>query len=296
MSERDRSRAWVFTLNNYTHEQQSLIELIDCKYLVFGHEVAPTTGTPHLQGFIMFKSQKDFSAVRKIFPAGTHIEKKIASDFVNERYCKKDGDYFEKGEIPNQGKRTDLDNVREIIRSTNKMRAVVDVAQSYQSVKMAEQILKYHETPRTWKPEVFWFCGSTGTGKSRLAYEMLGDDCYTCLSTGRWFDGYDAHENVLIDDMRKDFMKFHELLRLLDRYAMRVETKGGTRQFLAKKIIITSCYRPEEMFSTREDIRQLIRRLDKIYIFSNNIDGTTKIRIQETNLPSQEADESKEIE
>lgn len=296
MSERDRSRAWVFTLNNYTDEQQSLVQSIDCRYLVYGREVAPTTGTQHLQGFISFHNQKDFSAVRKIFPDGTHLEKKKASDFLAAAYCKKEGDYFEKGEIPNQGKRTDLDNVREIIKSTNKMRAVVDVAQSYQSVKMAEQILKYHEPPRTWKPEVFWFCGSTGTGKSRLAYEMLGDDCYTCLSTGRWFDGYDAHENVLIDDMRKDFMKFHELLRLLDRYAMRVETKGGTRQFLAKKIIITSCYRPEEMFSTREDIRQLIRRLDKIYIFSNNIDGTTKIRIQETNLPSQEADESKEIE
>jgi len=117
------------------------------------------------------------------------------------------------------------------------------------------------------KPYVEWYYGSTGTGKSKKAYEILGDECYTCLSTGKWFDGYDAHENVLIDDMRKDFMKFHELLRLLDRYAMRVECKGGTRQFVAKHIIITSCYHPKEMFETREDIQQLLRRIDIIENF-----------------------------
>lgn len=294
MAERDRSRAWVFTLNNYNDDHEAQIQNLECKYLVYGHEVAPTTGTPHLQGFVSFHNQKDFNATRKLFPEGTHIEKKKASDFLASAYCKKDGDYFEKGEIPNQGKRSDLDNVREILKTTNKMRMVVEVAQSYQSVKMAEQILKYHETPRTWKPEVFWFYGSTGTGKSKLAYEMLGEDCYTCLSTGRWFDGYDAHEHVLIDDMRKDFMKFHELLRLLDRYAMRVETKGGTRQFLARKIIITSCYRPEDMFSTREDIKQLLRRIDKIYFFSNNIDGTPSIQIQASLPQIEESFESKE--
>jgi len=138
---------------------------------------------------------------------------------------------------------------------------------------MAECILKYHEPKRTDKPYVRWFWGATGTGKSKLAYEILGDECYTCLSTGKWFEGYDGHDNVLIDDMRKDFLKFHELLRLLDRHAFRVECKGGSRQFRATQIIITSCYAPDTLFDTREDIQQLLRRIDEIKEFTDPNDN-----------------------
>lgn len=57
-----RSERWLFVLNNYTtDEEEKISKLIEnkalkIKYLVFGREIAPTTGTPHLQGFIVFKS------------------------------------------------------------------------------------------------------------------------------------------------------------------------------------------------------------------------------------------------
>jgi len=55
----------------------------------------------------------------------------------------------------------------------------------------------------------------------------------------------------------------------LDRYPFQVECKGGSRQFLAKNIYITSCYSPEQMFEGRvdEDLRQLTRRIDIIEEF-----------------------------
>ncbi|ALE29606.1 replication associated protein [Lake Sarah-associated circular virus-10] len=266
-----RSRDWCFTLNNYTEEEYDVIHslsLSQYKYIVVGKEVGES-GTNHLQGYIYFVNAKSMSAVKKMISKRCHLESAKGSPLQAATYCKKDNnDYYENGELPViQGKRTDLDEIRDILKQTNKMSDVVMVAKSYQSVKMAEQILKYHEKPRMEKPYVEWYYGPTGTGKSKKAYEVLSDECYTCLSTGKWFDGYDAHKNVLIDDMRKDFMKFHELLRLLDRYAMRVECKGGTRQFVASHIIITSCYHPKDMFETREDIQQLLRRIDKIENF-----------------------------
>jgi len=87
------------------------------------------------------------------------------------------------------------------------------------------------------------------------------------MDTGEWWEGYDAHEEVIIDDMRKDFLKFHHLLKLFDRYPYRVQFKGGSRQFLAKTIIVTTCYSPEEMFNNREDIQQLLRRINTIKQF-----------------------------
>lgn len=264
-----RSRDWCFTVNNYSDvDTQICYELsVVSNYLIYGKEVA-STGTKHLQGYIYFKDAKSFSKVQKLLPKGTHIEKAKGTPKQASDYCKKEGDYVEYGELPQpSGKRNDLEQIKHLVNNGGRMVDVIDVATSYQSVKMAEQMFKYKEKPRNWKPRVYWFYGPTGTGKSKLAYEMFGDTCYTAMSTGKWWEGYDAHENVIIDDMRKDFMKFHELLRLLDRYAMKIETKGGSRQFLAKNIIITSCHHPATLFDTREDVQQLIRRIDEIREF-----------------------------
>lgn len=64
-------------------------------------------------------------------------------------------------------------------------------------------------------------------------------------------------------------MKFDYLLRLLNRYPMRVEGKGTSRQMLSKKIIITSIFSPEETYdqyfrynNDREPYKQLERRID----------------------------------
>jgi len=54
------------------------------------------------------------------------------------------------------------------------------------------------------------------------------------------------------------------LLELLDRYEVRVEAKGGSRQFLAKNIIVTSIFSPYEMFSQFSDAKELLRRIDEV--------------------------------
>lgn len=263
----DKYRGYCFTLNNYTQQEyDDIVNKLKYDYLVIGKEVGES-GTPHLQGYVYKQSTIRFNSIKKAIKRA-HIEPQRGTIDQAADYCQKDKDFREWGERPvGQGKRTDIDIVRDTLRDTGKMREVVAVATSYSSVRMAECILKYNEKSRNFKPVVKWYYGATGTGKSKTAYEELGEDCYTCLSTGKWFEGYDAHENVLIDDMRGDFLKYHELLRLLDRYAMRVECKGGTRQFVAKNIIITSAYHPSEIFSTKEDIGQLLRRIDEIKEF-----------------------------
>jgi len=266
MSKPSISRNYCFTVNNYTQKEYTEILAQECEYVVIGKEIGES-GTPHLQGFVMYKNQKSLSAVKKIMPRA-HLEQAKGTPIQAAQYCKKDGASEERGLAPTgSGKRTDLELVKDVLQTSGKMSDVVMVATSYQSIRMAECILKYKEAPRNWACHVSWFWGGTGSGKSKQAYEDLGEDCYTCLATGKWFEGYDAHDNVLIDDMRKDFMKFHELLRLFDRYALRVECKGGSRQFRARRIIVTSCYHPKDMFDTREDVGQLLRRIDVIRNF-----------------------------
>lgn len=82
----------------------------------------------------------------------------------------------------------------------------------------------------------------------------------------QWFDGYDGHKAVLLDDFRPSWCKLHVLLRLLDRYDMRVPVKGGFRQWKPECIWVTAPKPPEEYFAEweGEDLAQLTRRIDVI--------------------------------
>lgn len=263
-----RHRSYSFTLNNPTSIEEDDIKTIPSSYLVFGREKGESN-TPHLQGCIVFKNPISFKKIKRYIPRA-HIEPTIDLD-ASIRYCMKDGDIYEKGDRPRQGRRSDFQNVRELLDNGSNIRTIASFCRSYQSIRSAELYLKYNEPRRDFKPHVVWYHGGPGTGKSMWAFQFCKNkDTYIAMSSSKWWDGYDAHTHVIIDDMRRDWTTFHDLLRLLDRYPYTVETKGGTRQFLATHIFITSCYSPQEMFcSVNENIDQLLRRIDHIREFDD---------------------------
>lgn len=269
-----RSRDYCFTINNPTEDDYHNVHTLSMddavKYIIVGKEKGDE-GTPHYQGYVYFKEAKTFTSVKKKLPRA-HIEETRGTPHDNEVYCSKQGDVIiQSGVCPKQGARSDIEKIREMLDEGENMRSVTKKARSLQSIKMAEVYLKFHEEARTWKPEVRWYHGSTGSGKTKSAREWLEDDIYTCLDTIKWFEGYDAHNCLLIDDIRKDFCKFHQLLKLLDRYEYRVEVKGGSRQMLAKKIAITSPMHPKYMYQNREDVNQLLRRIDEIILIGEEV-------------------------
>jgi len=262
-----KSVAYCFTLNNWSETEYDTIVASKYDYLIIGKERGNLLETPHLQGYIYKKSMLTFKGMQKIM-SRAHIEKAKGGCDSNVTYCSKQKDFAEFGTRPiGQGTRTDLELVKDVLVHSGKMSDVVQMATSYQSVRMAECILKYTEQSRDFKPYVQWFHGLPGVGKTREAYVLL-PNAYTS-SNGKWWEGYDAHADVIIDDFRPDYCKFDELLRLLDRYAHRIECKGGSRQFLAKNIIITSTKHPSTWFSNvGENIQQLLRRIDIIREFT----------------------------
>jgi len=128
-------------------------------------------------------------------------------------------------------------------------------------VQWAQKALPYYEPARSFKTEIFWLWGPTGTGKSHLAWEQAGPDAYAPISW-KWWDGYDGQEHVVLDDIRADWAPYNSFLQLFDKYPLRVECKGGSRQFLAKKIWVTSPYDPPAFFQvSSECLEQLTRRI-----------------------------------
>lgn len=76
------------------------------KYMIYQLEIAPTTQTPHYQGFVVFKNARSLAGVRAVLPTA-HWEVTVRSAEENITYCSKEpraAPTVEHGERPAQGK------------------------------------------------------------------------------------------------------------------------------------------------------------------------------------------------
>lgn len=265
----NRSRRWCFTLNNPTASDEKDIELFGSEgpvtYLIAGDEKGEN-GTRHFQGYVEFKNGRTLAGVKKYLPRA-HWESAKGDPGSNRTYCSKEGQFREWGSISNQGARTDLSAMREIIKTSGSIRKCIEEATSYQAVRMAEKILTYTVVTRAAPPVVLWIFGKTGVGKTKCAWELNGYEDTWAWNGSKWFDGYDGHDTVIFDDYRGTELPFTLMLRLLDRYPMSVEIKGGFRPWVAKTIIVTSQLSPEDAHGHHrgEDLDQLLRRITLVW-------------------------------
>ena len=113
-----RHHAYCFTINNYTKSDEFACEQLrkHATYMIVGKEVAPTTGTPHYQGFIRLKNAMTFHTIQK-FLTRARLVVANGNDFQNQKYCAEDGNLlFEHGEPTEQGKRSDLKEIATLIK------------------------------------------------------------------------------------------------------------------------------------------------------------------------------------
>ena len=284
-----RHRGWCFTLNNYEQADieryNELVERGIAKYVCYQPERSPTTGTRHLQGYVVFPNGRTFRGVGGILGTSAHIEVARGSTTQNVEYCSKEesrdgdagfgfvefGDREEvRGSGAGAGSRTDLAVIAERLRGGD---AIEDVAQDHPAsyimyTRGLHAFAQFNVPRRAHKSVVYWYWGPTGTGKTRAAAEE-SPDAYWKSSAHQWWDGYNGRADIIIDDYRCSFCAFNELLRLLDRYPYQAQVKGGTVQISAKRIFITAPRSPGDMWVSRteEDLAQLTRRIENVKHF-----------------------------
>lgn len=270
------SRNYVFT--SYCPIQtDKLKNLSEIKYICWGNETCPKTGNKHQQGYLELKEPMRYSSlIKKITNEDSMIwfQKRLGTQEQAISYCMKDNDFHESGEKAKQGKRSDLSHIYESIRNGENIKDLWD--------DNPEEFSKYHKAfekyatlvqpTRNWQTELEIYFGDAGTGKSRKAHEE-NPDAYDLLipnSDTIWFDGYNGHDTVIIDDFYGN-MPISMLLKLADRYAYRVPVKGGSTNFCPKKIIITSNVHPA-LWYKNIDVKlkeAFARRITKITEFKN---------------------------
>lgn len=96
------ARYWVFTLNNYTEEEEAFIRASveredTLAYLAYGREVGEN-GTPHLQGHLELTKRQTLRQVKALLSPRVHLEIRRGTFQESEDYCSKDGDFHSFGE------------------------------------------------------------------------------------------------------------------------------------------------------------------------------------------------------
>lgn len=194
-----------FTWNGYqnTPNWQSAIETFarnNCEFLCYGKEVAPTTGTLHLQGYMVLNFKKRPSTVRNLITDDPqfHTEMSRKCKLANFRYCSKEGtawvwdkftnhcgevkkgEELEKFKLSGKAKKENLKKYNECVNlaKQGKMEEILDnFPQIYLQYKEKLEAIRLDTTKHErmylnnkhgdfFKCHFLWLWGATGLGKS----------------------------------------------------------------------------------------------------------------------------------
>lgn len=280
------SRRWMATLNNPVADNlpAQWVADGDCVAVWWQKEKAPTTGTPHLQIYLVTKVNP-----RNKNGFGLKWLKENLNSKMDLRPCREFGGpdggshqecikYVSKEDTRIAGpwkvgawSDSKVDRVKPAQESNAKTLAEVKelidngatdaqlwqshfsiMSRAHKSFNAYRSSLKVNQRKTTTKVLVMY--GPSGTGKSHTA-ETIGQangGAYWLRKPADggidWWDNYNGEPVVIIDEFY-GWLPFDTLLRLCDKYPYLVNTKGSFVPFVAKLIIITSNKPPREWYS-----------------------------------------------
>lgn len=310
-----QARAFVFTWN-YPYSLPTEHDFPTCSHLVYQEEMAPTTGMPHLQGYVKFPKRKRASQVKDLFKAfsadeGNHVHLEVArgSPEQNAEYCTKEesridpatppykyGDFSEAG----QGKRNDIIALRDAIKTGRNFAQLVDddtIAPSVAAhMRFTERCMKEFQQPPPRGDVRVRFCyGPSGYGKThcatRVPTDLTPDDIYM-KDGGEFWEGYTGQPIVVMDEFGGHTLPPLTFQRVCDKFPMRVNQKGGSSPLLATDIRITSNYLPSQWWKegTRYTQEAIFRRIHEVH----HHDGIRSYTLYRT-TPAEETEDGKAI-
>lgn len=286
------NRAWCFTLNNPTDEETASLPTSlpsdawpSVDGLVYQLEKGEN-GTPHFQGYVHFQRQTKLAYLKQLIPRA-HFEPARGRPRANLAYCTKDAGRLAEPVV--LGKLFDGPGDEGASAAHLKRSEFIAYIAANPSASTSdiinhgglEQLAVNPTLAGTIRSLVLEDCrrngftldlyfGAPGCGKSRLA-DHLYPDAFR-KNAGKWYDGYGAQQQLILDDFDADFMPIGDLLRLVDRYPLRVEIKGGSTPMVANTFIITSNHLPSEWYphASAQRLDAIYRRIRHVVCFHEN--------------------------
>lgn len=250
----------MFTLNNYTDDDEAAVALLGAQYTVYGREVGES-GTRHLQGYVYFKAARSMKVLQKKLPRA-HWEIRKGSHDQAREYCIKDGVFEEYGIAP---QKSGGDSKEELAKKNKRYReATLDELVVNGEINIFDvKRLKQARDILAQEGEAFvaegvrglWVYGPPGTGKTHYARSL--DDVFYIKAQNKWFDGYQGEKIIVLDDLDKGGACLGHYLKIwADKWACTGEVKGGVVPLRHTKFVVTSNYTPADLWT--DDMEMLL--------------------------------------
>jgi len=230
----------------------------DCTYCVYQLEIGDETSRIHYQGYVEFTGQKRYNWVQNNCAGmeSAHLETRRGTMEEARNYAMKhdtrlDGPWeWGRAKESKQGERSDLRAVRRAIDEGRPMCYIADnfFGSFLRYERGLRSYYRLHSKGRDWAMEIIVLVGPSGTGKSRWARDNAGDSVFW-KDGSKWWDGYEGQHTVVWDEFYAYCCPFSVLLRLLDRYPLSIEIKGGFQNFVSRRIIFTTNQDPSEWYN-----------------------------------------------
>ncbi len=274
-----RGRCWCFTLNNFQDDEVAALRDLQrngvVRYLVLQQEIGDGTkshtplGTPHLQGYVELFRPMLMTGVKKIVGVRAHLEQRFGTQAEAIEYSKKDDTRVANGITIEFGtparSKCSVDLLNSVINGASLRDLAMDyprqfLAQGKKIAYMKDVIVE----PRDWAMNIVILWGPTGTGKTYFAWKRWPDAYSVSHPVGKnwWWENYDGEETVILDEFAEQ-ITLQLLLRFLDRTPFRVWNKGGSSQFVSKRIVICTNFDPFYWYADAKQVGRdaMMRRL-----------------------------------
>lgn len=217
-----KNRSWIAVLNNYTSQEHATFirvaqEPSAITYAIVAEEVG-VGGTRHLQCFFVFASRKTLMSVKQYLGTDrVHLEPKAPKSTHKQAadYCKKEANFREFGTLPVQGKRTDLEEIKQGIIdgltdreiATNYFSRWVVYRRAFEEYRhiISRPETVVHYGPYKWSVDeefhslVLW--GPAGIGKTEFAKSLLPKALFVSHIDDLARYNEENYDGIIFDDM-----------------------------------------------------------------------------------------------
>ena len=278
-----QSKKFVVVINNYTEDEFALVGVLcsGAVYQIFSQEVAPTTGTPHLQGFICLPRKCSITACQRVLKDHGLVRCAVlvANGSVKEnvlyvRKCRSVDEVanevvVECGECPvDNGGDATKKRYRDCIAAAE--RGLWDVVKEewpdlyLRHGSMLEMSrMKYMESqcPESLSVlENWWYVGGSGSGKSSSV--RVDWPCHYLKPISKMWPSYKFEDVVIIDDVDPTHSSWlGQFLKMWsDHYRFHANCKYSGMVIRPKGVCVTSQYLPEEVWKDDREFALALRR------------------------------------
>jgi len=244
-----KGRRFIFTLNHPTEEEtpDSILEWPGIQFIVFQKEKGATSGIEHYQGYFELSGvgQQRISTLKRRLNGRAYFAVAQGNVEDGRKYSTKEATRidgpWERG-VPRsgQGHRSDLVAVADQVKQSLPMRVIAEnnptaYIKYYRGILALRQQLQEVRKEAT-KGIYIW--GPAGTGKTTWTRDRHPGAYWK--SADQWWQNYDSEEVVVFDEWLCNHHRITDMNQLISNCPYKVQTKGGSVEFVAKTVIVIS--------------------------------------------------------